>query len=48
MDQTTRCDALCPGISQALHAPVIAQAGAVAVQQQSLVAQAAEAAGIAR
>jgi hypothetical protein len=36
----------CCEASRAVHAPVIVPAGAAAVQQQSLVAQAAEAAGI--
>ena len=48
MEQTPRRDAPCLEASQALHAPVIAPAGAVAVQQQGLAAQAAAAAGIAR
>jgi hypothetical protein len=48
MDQATRRDAPCCEASQTLHAPVIAPAGAVAVQQKAPAAQAAEAAGIAR
>jgi hypothetical protein len=47
MDQTTMRSAPCCEASRALHAPVIVPAGAAAVQQQSLVAQAAEAAGVA-
>jgi hypothetical protein len=46
MKQTPRCDAPCLEASQALHAAVIAPAGAVAVQQQALAAQAAAVAGI--
>jgi len=48
MGQTPRCDAPFLRISQALRAPVIAPAGAVAVQQKEPAAQAASAAGIAR
>jgi hypothetical protein len=47
MDQTPRRDVQFREASQTLHAPVIVPTGAAAVQQQSLVAQAAEAAGIA-
>jgi hypothetical protein len=48
MDQTTMRSAPCCEASRALHAAVIIPAGAAAVQQRSLVAQAAGAACIAR
>lgn len=46
MDQTTMRSALCCEVSRALHAAAIAPAGAAAVQQKVLAAQAAAASGI--